>query len=362
MSDSKVNYPSSHRKATMTTEPAGSLLGHIWASIGVTIVLGIICCGIYPLAVYGIGQLVFPIQANGSLVTADGAYTSDDSKAVGSALIGQSFSQAIYFHSRPSAANNSAGASFSSGGGYDATDSGGTNYGPLSDELINGLGPAPSTQPAATQASTTQVAASQPAPAIQFDGIRLRTIHYAVDNNIPFKLYHAIYDVVKNDDGTLTVKGLIRKEEVPLKTFQDSQGNLNDVALVNAFPHPAAPNGGPGVIFDAPDFSRVVLIADDFGTPIPGDAVTASASGLDPHISPGNAKLQAGRVAASRTIPGRTVKPQDVLALVDKYTDGPNLGVLGDPGVNVLLLNIALDKQFPMPAATTAPATQATGH
>jgi K+-transporting ATPase ATPase C chain len=359
MSDAKVNFPSSHRKATITAESGGSILGHIWASVGVTIVLGIICCGIYPLLVWGIGSLVFPWQANGSLVKADGSQTTDDSQAVGSALIGQAFSAPIYFTSRFSA--NS----------YDATNSGGTNLGPLSDKLINGLlsaaPPAPATQPA-TPVAGSQPAASQPAVTVSFDGIRLRTLHYAVNNGINFKLYHATYHLVKNDDGTISMTGLDRKEEVPLKNFQDSQGNLMDVALIAAFPHPVLANtGGSPVICDAPAFTRVVLIADDFtdskGNPvlIPGDAVTGSGSGLDPHISPANAELQINRVASARSVGGRTVKHDDVEALVQANTDGPNLGVLGDPGVNVLMLNLALDKKFPMPAAAPTP-TPAAGH
>ena len=58
----------------------GSILGHIWASIGVTLVLGVVCCGLYPLAVWAIGQAVFPNQANGSLVTKDGTFTTDDTR------------------------------------------------------------------------------------------------------------------------------------------------------------------------------------------------------------------------------------------------------------------------------------------
>jgi len=72
---------------------------------------------------------------------------------------------------------------------------------------------------------------------------------------------------------------------------------------------------------------------------VPVDAVTASASGLDPHISVANARLQAARVAEAR---GLTIG--DVLALVDDHTDGRVLGVLGEPGVNVLELNLALDE------------------
>jgi K+-transporting ATPase ATPase C chain len=305
MDDSKINYPSSHRKETITYEGGGSLLGHIWASIAATIVLGIICCAIYPAVVWAIGHVLFANQANGSLVTKDGTPTTDDTQAVGSSLIGQSFSAPQYFHPRPSAA----------GAGYDATSSGGTNLGPLSDKLINGV-----TTPATTQPTT------QP-ESLSFDGIRLRTIHYAVDNNIAFKLYQVA------GDGTRT--------EVPLKNFQDAQGNLNDVALVDAFPHPPS---------DTAD--KKPVIAADFAKLIPGDAVTASGSGLDPHISPANAEIQKTRIATARGITEDKVE-----ALIQAHTDQPGLGILGDPGVNVLLLNIALDNKYPMPAP---PATQPT--
>jgi potassium-transporting ATPase KdpC subunit len=77
---------------------------------------------------------------------------------------------------------------------------------------------------------------------------------------------------------------------------------------------------------------------------IPADAVTASASGLDAYISPQNAAIQVNRVAAARQI-----SPATVRALVQKYTFGRPLGFLGEPGVNVLLLNIALDRQYPVP-------------
>src|SRR5664279_3945322 len=122
--------PASSESQTIdaTDDRGGSILGHIWASIGVTLVLGAICCGLYPLAIWAISQAVFPIQANGSLVKKDGTFTTDDKQAVGSYLIGQSFSAPGYFHPRPSAA----------GAGYDASNSGGTNLGPLSDKLING--------------------------------------------------------------------------------------------------------------------------------------------------------------------------------------------------------------------------------
>ena len=76
---------------------------------------------------------------------------------------------------------------------------------------------------------------------------------------------------------------------------------------------------------------------------VPVDAVTSSASGVDPHISVANARIQANRIAAVRKAP-----LERVLALVNRYTDGRALGLLGEPGVNVLQLNLALDKEFPV--------------
>jgi K+-transporting ATPase ATPase C chain len=286
-------------------DPGGSLIGHIWASIGVTLILGIVCCAIYPAVIFGLSQLIFPWQADGSLLKKDGTQTTDASQAVGSSLIGQSFSAPGYFHPRPSNA----------GAGYDATDSGATNLGPLSDKLINGLTNAATTQP------TTQP------ESLAFDGVRLRTIHYATDNSIAFNLYNVAAD------GTRTKLG-----PADLKKYQNADGSWNDIALVDAFPHNGVTAG---------------LIAADFGTLIPGDAVTGSASGLDPHISPANAQLQAGRVASTRQ-----VKVDQVKALISQYTDGPDLGFLGDPGVNVLKLNIALDNKYPVPAAPAPAATQ----
>lgn len=77
-------------------------------------------------------------------------------------------------------------------------------------------------------------------------------------------------------------------------------------------------------------------------TPVPVDAVTGSGSGLDPHISVANAELQAPRVAQERGVPA-----ERVLALVGDHTDGRDLGFLGEPGVNVLDLNLALDQEMP---------------
>jgi potassium-transporting ATPase KdpC subunit len=97
-----------------------TLLLELKTSIIATIVLAIICSGLYPLIIWGIGQVVFPYQANGSLIEAK------DGTVVGSALLAQGFSGEKYFHPRPSSA----------GTGYDPTSSGGSNLGPTSQKLI----------------------------------------------------------------------------------------------------------------------------------------------------------------------------------------------------------------------------------
>jgi len=228
-----------------------------------TILLGVA----YPLAVTGISQVVFPHQANGSLVTQNG-------KVIGSELIGQSFSKPEYFQPRPSSA----------GSGYDPTASSGSNLGPTSAKLIRG---------------TTKMD-DKKNEVVDFDGVSLRVVHYAVDNNIPYE------------------------SSVPLERFQNAGGDLDDVKLIKAFNDDKAP-----LVFRAK-------------SPIPADAVTGSGSGLDPNISPANADLQTARVAKARGISAEQVKQ-----LVAQFTEAPSFGVLGDPRVNVLKLNLALDSQFP---------------
>lgn len=172
----------------------------------------VLLCGVYPLTVWGLAQVLFPREANGSLIV------NKNGEVIGSALIGQPFTATIYFHSRPSAA----------GAGYDATSSGGSNLGPLSQKLN--------------------------------DQVAQRIREYRTTNSLP-------------------------------------------------------------------ESSRV-----------PADAVMASASGLDPHISIENALMQVPRVARARSIP-----LEKVLALIKDNTEGRSLGILGEAGVNVLLLNLALD-------------------
>jgi K+-transporting ATPase ATPase C chain len=183
----------------------------------------------FPAVMYGLGQMPgLKQKADGSLITKNG-------QVVGSALIGQNFTKPEYFHPRPSAAGN----------GYDANNSSGTNLGPTSDKLINGI--------------HKKLPDGKDDPG-NFDGVKDLAAAYRTENGL------------------------------------------------------------------APD-------AD-----VPSDAVTRSASGLDPAISPANAYIQAGRVAKARHMPRDEVKK-----LIDDNTDPRFLGIFGDPAVNVLKLNLALD-------------------
>ena len=232
-------------------------------NIFATILFGVV----YPLAITGVCQFLFPHQANGSLITAG-------DKVIGSEIIGQSFSKPEYFHPRPSSA----------GSGYDPTASGGSNLGPTSAKLVRG---------------TTRMD-DKKNEVVDFDGISLRLVRYCDENGIPYE------------------------SSAPLEQFKNAAGGLDEVKLIKAFNDDKAP-----LVFTPK-------------APIPGDAVTASGSGLDPHISPANAALQANRVAKARGI-----SVEQAAQLIAQLTEGPALGLLGDPRVNVLKLNLALDQQFP---------------
>ena len=209
-----------------------TFVSEIKTSVVLTLVLVVLLCGAYPLAVWAGAQGLFPAEAKGSLV-------KDQAGAVrGSALLAQNFASAKYFQPRPSAA----------GTGYDATSSGGTNLGPTSAKLANGV-------------HAKDAAGKDVNDPNNFDGIK---------------------------------------------------------DLVAAY---RAANG---------------LAATD---PVPADAVTRSGSGLDPHISVDNAGIQARRVATARDLPFEKVQ-----SLVAAHTEGRDLGVFGEPRVNVLLLNTALDQ------------------
>ncbi len=233
--------------------------------IFLTVVLGII----YPLAMTGISQLVFPHQANGSLI-------KSGDKVIGSEIIAQNFTKPEYFHPRPSNAGN----------GYDATASNGSQLGPTSAKLLRG---------------TTKMDDKTKQEVVDFDGISLRLVHYCVENDIPYE------------------------SSAPLDSFRDAKGDLDDVKLIKAFNNDKAP------------------LTFTPKSPIPADAVTGSASGLDPHISPGNAQAQAGRVAKARGI-----SADQTSQVIAQFTENPDLGILGEPRVNVLKLNLALDQKYPV--------------
>jgi K+-transporting ATPase ATPase C chain len=209
-----------------------NLLSELRTSLLLTLLLVVLLCGAYPLAVWAGAQVLFPAKANGSLLA------DPDGSVRGSALLAQNFSSDKYFQPRPSAA----------GTGFDATNSGGTNLGPTSAKLANGSH--------AKDASGKDI--NDPG---NFDGIKDLVAAYRVSNG------------------------------------------LTD------------------------------------NVPVPADAVTRSGSGLDPHISLANAQLQAPRVARARGLALAQIQP-----LIAQSTAGRDLGVLGEPGVNVLLLNIALDR------------------
>jgi len=171
----------------------------------------------------------------------------------------------------------------SAGGGYDATASAGSNLGPTSAKLIRG---------------TTKVD-DKKNEVVDFDGISLRILHYCLENDIPYET------------------------SIPLDRFKDASGNLDDVKLIKAFNDTNVP-----LVFKPK-------------APIPADAVTGSGSGLDPHISPAFAQAQAPRVAKARG-----ASKDQVDRLIAQNTEQPALGLLGEPRVNVLKLNLALDAQF----------------
>jgi K+-transporting ATPase ATPase C chain len=243
------------------------MLKELGPGLRLTLVMTVLTGLLYPGLITGICQLILPAQANGSLVSVNG-------KAVGSSLIGQTFTKPEYFHSRPSSA----------GSGYDAGASSGSNLGPTSAKLING----------------TTSKDDKGVESVAFDGISVRIVHYCLDNGIAYE------------------------SSVPLDKFKNDKGDIDDVKLVNAFNDAKTP-----LVFKAK-------------SPIPADAVTASSSGLDPHISKANAEIQLARVAQVRG-----VTPDQVSRLVESNTERPDLGFLGEPRVNVLMLNVALDAQFP---------------
>jgi K+-transporting ATPase ATPase C chain len=228
----------------------------------VTICLVVLVSVVYPLAVWGVGRVVFRHQTDGSFVTVN-------RKVVGSALIGQNFSDkdgnplAQYFQPRPSAAGSS---------GYDPTSSGGSNLGPANPSLVGNNIDHPAANPYRTPADPYCV----PVPNTGRPGYQT------------------------NPDGTY----VCNPNTVPQRVLAYRQFNGLDAT-----------------------------------SPVPVDAVTASGSGLDPDISEANALDQAPRVAKARGL-----RLAQVVTLVHQHTNGREWGILGEKTVNVLDLNLALDR------------------
>jgi len=181
-----------------------TILKETIVSILATIVFGVILCGLYPLLIWGAAQLLFPHQANGSLI--EGA----ERKIVGSEWLGQNFTSAKYFQPRPSSA----------GAGYDAQSSSGSNLGPTSKKLINGT-----TKSIAVPGKEAGTYA--PAPdVVDFDGVKLRIVNYCEANGIAYELIQDGQPVdpktFKTDKGDYDpVKSIWRSTSSPQSEFRD---------------------------------------------------------------------------------------------------------------------------------------------
>jgi K+-transporting ATPase ATPase C chain len=407
-----------------------TLWHHLRTSIVATLVLAVLCCGVYPLVVWALSQALFHDKANGSLLT------DKDGKVIGSRLIGQSFSDSRYFHPRPSAAGN----------GYDPTASGGSNLGPTSAKLLFGT-----TKDAAfTVIAYDPAHAAAATPAGRVEGKFVAITKSTAKSTIQITQAGAAktYDLDKHV--VITAQGRTLKETTPAKDAdvelkfnaatppavtavtvidKSAEGTVKAVdATAGKITLPGEKAGDPDTDYVIPSTALVVVngkadakpadvpvgakvriltatVVDNDGIadrvlhycednsikyttavplasfkdadglddvklitafnaasdrtitpqkPLPSDTVTSSSSGLDPHISVENARAQMGRVLDAR----KPKLTEDKLArLIEDNTDGRDLGVLGEPGVNVLTLNLALDKDYPVAAPATQPAT-----
>ncbi|MCT9932156.1 potassium-transporting ATPase subunit C [Planotetraspora sp. A-T 1434] len=266
------------------------------AALRALLVLTVVTGVVYPLVATGVAQAVFNGRANGSIVQKDG-------RDVGSALVGQSFTDKDgnpikkYFQSRPSAA----------GAGYDMTSTAASNLGPES--VLDVLG-TPGKQSLLTQVCARSKAAGE------LEGVSGARPYCTADGvGAVLKVFPAV--------GAPT-RAVSVNQACPAAPF------------VTTYEGVKVECGKPGEDYSA---GRTVPVRGSSTAVVPADAVTASGSGLDPHISVAYAELQAPRVARERGIPLAKVK-----ALIGEHTTGRALGFMGEPAVNVLELNLALDR------------------
>jgi K+-transporting ATPase c subunit len=294
-----------------------------WAAFRALLVLTVITGFAYPLLIWAIGQLWLQDKAEGSIVTVNG-------KPVGSRLIGQLFTDnngnplPQYFQSRPSAAGTN---------GYDPTASAGSNLGPES-IVDTPADPAQikagkSASDAGFKAGLLTLVCTRSAAVGQLEG---------VDGSRPFC----------TGDGVGAVLSVIGP--------RDAGGNVIHPARVVSVNQPCATTKQPfletyeGVKVECAkydeDYSIGQIVPIRGAAPaspaVPADAVTESGSGLDPHISPAYADIQVARVAKTRAISADQVRKA-----IHDNEDGRFLGFMGEPTVNVLLLNVELDNKYP---------------
>jgi potassium-transporting ATPase KdpC subunit len=285
------------------------------AALRMLLVLTVITGLAYPLAITAVAQLPgLKPHADGSMVTVAG-------KDVGSAIIGQSFTDkdgkplTQYFQSRPSAA----------GDGYDPTSTSASNLGPES--IVDTLGdPAQANNPNGDGSSPSLLST-----------VCARSLAAGTLEGVSGARAYC------TPDGVGAVLAVFYRDGL--------SGPVTRVVSLNQ-PCPATPFVGTyhGVKVECStfgdDYSKGVITPIRGTAPatpaVPADAVTASGSGLDAQISPAYARLQVSRVANVRGIDASAVKE-----LVERYTTGRVLGFMGEPGVNVLELNLALERQYP---------------
>jgi potassium-transporting ATPase KdpC subunit len=279
------------------------------AALRALLVLTVVTGLAYPLVILVIAQLPgLQSHADGSLVKAGGT-------VVGSSLLGQSFTDAKgnpipkYFQTRPSDA----------GAGYDPTASGGSNLGPES--IIDTLPDPSNSKDTGKQSLLSQVCAQSEAVG-QLEGVDGQRPYCTSDG------VGAVLSVIHDSGLTGPIKSVVAtNQECPAKPF------------ISTYDGVAVTCATFGVDYR---IGKIVVVhgpGEGADNPVPPDAVTHSASGLDPDISVAYANLQAPRVAKARGI-----SLDAVHKLISQYTVGRTLGFIGNPGVDVLQLNLALDK------------------